>query len=112
VGFAARSQLSHSAGVVLLLGFVVLSLEGASSLRKTLLRGAVKMAMSVLSVINTAGLLAIGIIALLNNRKVQQVHLLVNSRLTELLELTKKSSYAEGIAQQKKEEDNTTLSSS
>jgi hypothetical protein len=70
------------------------------------------MAMSVLSVINTAGLLAIGIIALLNNRKVQQVHLLVNSRLTELLELTKKSSYAEGIAQQKKEEDNTTLSSS
>ena len=37
--------------------------------------------------------------SLLNRRKIQEVHLSVNSRLTELLEQTGKASHAEGLAQ-------------
>lgn len=40
---------------------------------------------------------AVGIIQSLRNRKaIQEVHFLVNSRLTELLTITKASSHAEG----------------
>jgi hypothetical protein len=37
----------------------------------------------------------------LNRQKLTQIHVDVNSRITQLLKLTKKSSYAEGIKDQK-----------
>jgi hypothetical protein len=46
-----------------------------------------------LQLLNTAGLIVVALITYYGNR---QVHLLVNSRMTELLELTRKSSRAEG----------------
>ena len=41
------------------------------------------------------------IASLRNAKKIEQVHLLINSRVTELLALTKSSSFAEGEKAQK-----------
>lgn len=51
--------------------------------------------------INTVGLIILGLISLYTTRQVHSVHLLVNSRLTQLLELTAKASKAEGAAEEK-----------
>ncbi len=51
-----------------------------------------------LAVIPAFSALGLGVIGLF---KVFQTHSLVNSRMTELLELTRKSSKAEGVKEQK-----------
>lgn len=49
-----------------------------------------------LALLNTAGLIIVAVITFFGNR---QLHSLVNSRMTELLELTRRSSKAEGQIQ-------------
>lgn len=47
-----------------------------------------------LQLINTGGLVVIALLTYLGNR---QLHQLVNSRMTEMLELTRRASKAEGV---------------
>lgn len=53
--------------------------------------------------INTFGILGIAVLGYLNRKDIREVHVLINSRLTQLLELTKKSSHAEGVLEGKDE---------
>lgn len=45
-------------------------------------------------------------VSIYNTTKINEVHVLMNSRLTELLELTKKASMAEGLKQGRDERSN------
>lgn len=51
--------------------------------------------------VHTAVLLIVAGIGYWNSRSIKEVHVMVNSRLSELLALTKKSSHAEGVKEQK-----------
>jgi hypothetical protein len=51
------------------------------------------------SYIAALGSIAAMITSLINRAKIQEVHLSVNSRLTELLKATKAASHAEGLAE-------------
>lgn len=57
-----------------------------------------------LELINTAGLIVVGMLGYLNARAIKEVHVLINSRMTELLSVTKTSSHAEGVKEQKDKE--------
>lgn len=63
------------------------------------------MDVSWLSLINTAGIVIVAILAYLGNKKTQEVHFLVNSRLTELLELTERSAHAAGVLSAKEQKE-------
>lgn len=56
-----------------------------------------------LQIINTLGLLGIAWLGYLSRKDIKDVHVLINSRLTQLLELTQKSSHAEGVLEGKDE---------
>jgi hypothetical protein len=50
-----------------------------------------------LQLLNTAGLIVVAMITYWGNR---QIHLLVNSRMSELLELTRKAAIAQGVKEE------------
>ena len=50
-----------------------------------------------LELLNTIGLIILGVLTAYNRKQVGDVHQLVNSRMTELLSLTKTASKAEGV---------------
>ena len=52
--------------------------------------------------INTIGLVILGMIAIYNRKDNKEIKIMINSRLTQLLELTAKSSKAEGVEQQRR----------
>ncbi len=54
-----------------------------------------------LQLLNTAGLIVVALITYYGNRQIEQIHSLINSRMTELLELTRKSARAEGMKEEK-----------
>jgi hypothetical protein len=47
--------------------------------------------------ISALGALIAAIASLINRKKIQELHLLVNSRLTQLLDVTKSSAHAQGV---------------
>jgi hypothetical protein len=59
----------------------------------------------VQSLLSSLGALIAAIVSVYNSFKIKSVHLLVNSRLTQLLNLTRTSSFSEGEKSEKDKHD-------